>query len=59
VLKAKCATCSTSFWLKDMTEHVQDGKAARDQAEQRAAHESLNVKGQVISGVRKLFLNLE
>jgi hypothetical protein len=51
VQKAKCATCSTSFWLKDMTEHVQGGKAARDQAEQRAAHESLNVKGQVISGV--------
>ena len=58
IRKSKCAACQRAFWLKDKSHLVLGDKAARTQAEQREAHESLSVHGQVVSGVQKLYLNV-
>ena len=56
--KAECASCFTAFWLKDKSNLVLGGKAARTQAAHKEAHESLSINGQVVSGVRQLYLPL-
>ena len=57
VNKAQCAVCKQPFWLKQISDSVQGGQAARTQAAEKECHDSLFVNGEIISGVVAIYFH--